>query len=423
MTISGGLPRRIPHRVSWRPAAANPASGELAAQPTTAPAVTDTRSEPGTTYLDCNATAPLLPACAAAMAEVAAQARGNPSSLHALGRQSRARIDEARQEVAELVGAKAEDVTFTSGGTEANVWALQAAFADRSGAAAGLAVTAVEHSSILETARELARQGVSLQVLPVDARGALLPIALARGTRLLAAMAANNETGTLFDVAGLAAVAHAAGARLHCDAVQALGKIVVDTGAWDADSGSVSAHKIGGPQGIGALVTRPGLTLSPLLRGGGQERGRRSGTENVMAIVGFGAAARETQRQWATAAVRARDLRDRLEARLLAALPGCAVQGDRERRLPNTSSLAFPGVKGEALVVHLDALGICVSTGSACSSGSSKPSHVLVAMGVTPAELGGALRVSLGPATTEAEIEMAGDAIVIAVRRLRALAA
>lgn len=373
-------------------------------------------------YLDCNATAPLLAECAAAMAEEAATARGNPSSLHALGRRARAVVDAAREAVARLVGAAPEAVAFTSGGTEANVWALRAAFAGN-GAAGGLAVSAVEHPSILETARDLERHGVALQVLPVDARGRLAPFGLEPGTRLLAAMAANNETGTLFDVPALAAAAHAAGARLHCDAVQALGKVPVDVVAWDVDSCAVSAHKIGGPQGIGALVTRPGLGVEPLLRGGGQEHGRRSGTENVMAIAGFGVAAQVAERDLAATAARMRALRDGLEADLLAALPDCAVQGDRERRLPNTASLGFAGVKGEALVVSLDAQGICVSTGSACSSGSGRPSHVLVAMGVPAGQLGGALRISLGPATTQAEVAVAVRAIVTAVRRLRALAA
>ncbi len=380
-------------------------------------------------YLDHNATTPLHPDAFTAMTPYWAGPRGNPSSMHSLGRQARDAIEAARAEVARLIGAAHPDsVVFTSGGTEANVQALRGAFAVRDARRDTLAVGTTEHPAVLETARALAASGVRVIGLGVDRRGGLNAEAadglggLDERLRLLSVMAANNETGVRFDVAALAARAHDLGALYHCDAVQLLGKGAIDVAAWQVDLCTASAHKIGGPQGVGCLYIRPGVVLPALVTGGGQERGLRSGTENVAGIVGFGAAARaasdEAQLRWQRLA----DLRDRFETIVCAALGELVsplVAG--VDRLPNTSALAFPGVTGEALLMHLDACGVCVSTGSACSSGSGEPSHVLVAMGLPAAIISGALRISVGWDTTAADIETAAAALVDAVRRLARL--
>jgi cysteine desulfurase len=347
-------------------------------------------------YLDYNATAPVRPAAAAAVAATL-EAVGNASSVHAAGRAARRRIEDARERVAALVGAAPAGVVFTSGGTEANALALTGSGAAR------LLVSAVEHDSVLRNAPEAAP-------IPVDRNGVVDLAALerllgdARGEPcLVSLMLANNETGVIQPVAEAAAIARTHGARLHCDAVQAAGKIAVDMIALGVDMLTLSAHKIGGPQGVGALVLRDGVTLTPLFRGGGQERGRRAGTENLPGIAGFGAAAAAALADLAAGApARIAAQRDRLEAALGSQ---AVVHGAGAARLPNTSCIGLPGRSAEIQVMALDLAGVAVSSGAACSSGKVRASHVLGAMGLSAADAGCAIRVSLGWASSEDDVD------------------
>lgn len=328
-------------------------------------------------YLDHNASSPLRPAALDAMVDALA-AGGNPSSVHRTGRAARARVDRARRQVASLVDARPADIVFTSGGTEANALALRGAGRRR------ILISAVEHASVMAAAPHA-------QTIPVDCDGVVELAALERllvandEPTLVSVMAANNETGVLQPIDEVVRLARAAGALVHCDAVQAAGR------PFDVDYLSLSAHKLGGPAGVGALVARAGAPLRPVIAGGGQESGRRGGTENVAGIVGFGAAAQEALGQ--------RDLslwRDRIEAALLAVAPGARVFGAGARRLGNTSCLGMPGVPAETQVMALDLAGVCVSAGAACSSGKVARSAVLAAMGVAADEADTALRISLG---------------------------
>ena len=357
-------------------------------------------------YLDHNATTPLRPEVRDAMVEALAL-DGNPSSVHAEGRAARAAIEGAREKVASLVGAKPDTVIFTSGGTEANSLAL-ASLASAPGAR--LYLTSIEHPSVLAGGRF---PPTAISQIPVTAEGVVdlevLATELAKphfqGTRaLVSVMAANNETGALQPVAEVAAIVHEAGGLVHSDAVQAAGKVPLDFAALGADLLTLSAHKLGGPKGVGALVLRQGIEIEPLLKGGGQERRRRAGTENVAGIVGFGVAAELAAADLGKASAIAK-LRDELEARVLAIAPEAVVFSASVPRLPNTSAIAVPGTKAETLVIGLDLAGIAVSSGSACSSGKVEASHVLRAMGVAPELAQGAIRVSLGPDSKGADIE------------------
>ncbi len=345
-------------------------------------------------YLDHNASAPMRPAVIRLLSECLADA-GNPSSVHGFGRRARRRVEEARARVAALVGACAEDVVFTSGGTEANTLAL------RGGGRERVLVSAVEHDSVL-------RAAPGAELLPVDGAGRVDPAAvsaaLAADERpaLVSVMLANNETGVLQPVAEIAAAAHAAGALVHCDASQAAGKIPVATAELGVDFLTLSAHKLGGPQGVGALVAAGDRLLTPLLLGGGQERGRRAGTENVAGIAAFGLAAEIAAAELGAFADLAA-LRDRIEEAVAAA--GGRVIAGGAPRLPNTSCLALPGVDSAVQVMALDLDGVAVSAGAACSSGKVKASHVLRAMAV-PADLAaGAIRVSLGWSSGADDVE------------------
>ena len=351
-------------------------------------------------YLDYNATAPVKPAVAEAMAE-ALLAPGNPSSIHGFGRAARKRIEEAREHIAALVDCAPAELVFTAGGTEANNTALKGA------GRRAIIASAIEHPAVLRAAEAGAGTRV---LLPVDAEGrvdmAALDGALAAhgADALVSVMLANNETGVIQPVAEIAARARAAGALVHCDAVQAPGRIPLSFAALGVDMMSLSAHKFAGPKGIGALVVRAGLDVAPLVHGGGQERGRRGGTENGAGIVGFGAAAALAREDLARAGEIA-TLRDRLEARLRETEAAVRVFSAGAARLPNTSCVTMPGVQSETQVMGLDLAGAAVSAGSACSSGKVEPSHVLRALGA-PDEVGGcAIRVSLGWATTEREID------------------
>jgi len=360
------------------------------------------------TYLDYNATAPLRDAVFAAMAEVMRQP-GNPSSVHRSGRQARRHVEEARDIVAAAVGAAPAGVIFTSGGTEANNLALSA-FPGRR-----VLASAVEHPSILK--------GKIDDVVPVDRHGVIDLVALDerlsadKTPALLALMLANNETGVVQPVAEAAALAHRYGALVHGDAIQALGKRPVDIAALGLDSLSLSAHKIGGPQGVGALVLADtDADLVPLLVGGGQERRHRAGTENVAGITGFGAAVADLGDIEAEAA-RLAALRERIERAALDNLPGVTLFGRKVARLPNTSCLALPKVPAQTLLMALDLAGFAVSAGSACSSGKLAPSSVLLAMGET-ALAGSAIRISLGWATEDQDIDSFIDKFVAIGQRL-----
>jgi cysteine desulfurase len=359
-------------------------------------------------YFDHNATTPLDPRVFEAMRPCLTDAAyGNPSSVHRYGRAARQALDQAREQVAVLVGAQASQLVFTSGGTEANNLALRGYAARHPGRR--MLVGAIEHACVIEPAQALARQGVPVEWIPATAQGhldlAALDALLAKGNvGLVAVMRANNETGVIQDIPAMAARVRAAGGVLHCDAVQAAGKLPLDFAASGAHTMTLSAHKLYGPRGAGVLVVDKTLELAPLLYGGGQEKGMRGGTENLAAIVGFGAAAELAQRELAQRAAHTRRLRDRLEDGLRA-IPGIVIFGDGAERLPNTVQFGTPGFESETLLMALDRKGIAVSSGSACHSGMTEPSHVLTAMGVDPVLARSAVRVSFGQGNTMAEAE------------------
>jgi cysteine desulfurase len=365
---------------------------------------------PERVYFDWNATTPLREAARQALQDALA-VPGNPSSVHAEGRAARRLVEDARERVARLAGARPADVIFTSSGTEANALALTPDIetADEKRPRDRLFMSAIEHASV-RTGGRFPRAAV--EDLPVDADGRLdlagLAQSLARASRpLVSIMLANNETGVVQPVAEAAALAHAAGGLLHVDAVQAAGRIACDIDTLGADLLTLSAHKIGGPKGVGALI-RSGEDIhfaDPLIRGGGQERGMRAGTENVAGIAAFGAAAAASLTRRAEEAAAMLNQRNRLEAGLKAITPQAIIFGESTERLPNTTLFALPGMKAETGVIAFDLEGVAVSSGSACSSGKVQPSHVLAAMGVSPALVQGAVRASLGWETTERDIE------------------
>lgn len=358
------------------------------------------RARPGVmarteTYLDWNATTPLRPEAAAAMSAVLARC-GNPSSVHRWGRSARQAVDQARPAVAALLNAPPEGVVFVSGGTEANHLVLLGSGCER------ILVSAVEHDSVLRAVPQAERILVDRDgVVVLDTLDRLL--AADPRPALVSVMLANNETGVLQPVAAIAAIARAHGALFHCDAVQAAGKIPLDARMIGADFVTLSAHKLGGPPGIGALVVTGELELTPLLRGGGQESGRRAGTENLAGIAGFAAAAVAATEEIAVYD-RVRALRDALEASLAATAPEAVVLGAAAPRLPNTAAISMPSVAAETQVIALDLDGVMVSAGAACSSGKVGPSHVLEAMGVNPDLVRSTIRVSLGWDSSEVDV-------------------
>ncbi|MGY3615006.1 cysteine desulfurase family protein [Bradyrhizobium sp. USDA 10063] len=360
-------------------------------------------------YLDWNATTPLRPEAKAAMA-AAWELCGNPSSVHAEGRQARRLVEDARGAIAAAVGGRAQDVVFTSCGTEANALALTPGVRRGGGAPVQrLLVSAIEHASVLSGGRFAAE---AIETIAVTPSGVLdlddLRSKLADGPpALVSVMLANNETGALQPVSEAAEIVHAAGGLLHVDAIQAFGKIGFDLESLQADLVTLSAHKIGGPKGVGAMVLVEGVErLEPLLHGGGQELGRRAGTENVAGISAFGAATRAAMAALSNDTVRVRSLRDRLEAGLRE-VDGIIVFSDSVPRLPNTTLFTAPGLKAETAVIGFDLAGIAVSSGSACSSGKVQPSHVLAAMGFRPDLAQGAVRLSLGWSTSGTDVDLA----------------
>ncbi|PKM43499.1 MAG: cysteine desulfurase [Gammaproteobacteria bacterium HGW-Gammaproteobacteria-1] len=376
-------------------------------------------------YLDHNATTPLDERVLEAMLPWLRGSYGNPSSVHAPGRAARAALERAREQVAALAGAHPSQVVFTSGGTEANNAALKGVAGRRP--AARIAVSAVEHASVQQPAAALARTGWTVETIPVTDQGEVtaqtVASVLRADTRLVSVMMANNETGVVNDIAAIAAVVRERGALMHTDAVQALGKQPVDFSAGGAHLMSVSAHKLYGPKGVGALLVDKAVDLEPLLHGGGQEKGRRGGTENLAGIVGFGRAAELAGAGMDTRRLRMNALRQRLEQGLRERVPQAVVFAAGATRLPNTVFLALPGIDGETLLLELDRMGLALSSGAACGSGYSEPSHVLQAMGVAPEIARCAVRVSLGAGNTEHDVDTLIAALQTQAARLQTLAA
>ena len=377
-------------------------------------------------YFDYNATTPLASEVIEAVARASRDTFGNASSVHHFGQQAKAALDDARSELAALIHGDPSEIVFTSGGTEADNMAIRgAAEAIEPTGRRHLIASAIEHEAVLNTLKALARRGWRTTLLPVDDSGIVAPDrlreALADDTALVSIMHANNEIGTIQPIAELAQLAHARGALLHTDAVQSLGKIPVDVRALGADLLSLSAHKFNGPKGAGALWIKRGTRLLPTVTGGKHERNRRAGTENVPAIVGLGVAARLAGGKLGAEAARVAALRDRLEEGILGGVPGTAVNGARGSRVPNTSNISFDRVEAESLLIALDLEGIAVSTGSACSSGTLEPSHVLRAMGLSTHRTQNSLRFSLGMFSTDAEVDRVVEVLPRLVEKLRGL--
>lgn len=375
-------------------------------------------------YLDYNAAAPLLPGVREAMAPFLDAEFGNPSSLHQAGQRARHAIESARETIARAIGAEIGEIFFTSGGTEANnlaLWGL--ARARLKAGAKRIVVSAVEHPSVFEAAAFLSRaEGLELAVVPVTREGKVYPDEVDRAaesdTAVVSVMHANNETGAVQPVREIASPLRRRGIPFHVDAVQSFGKIAFDVREIGCDAATLSAHKIGGPKGAGALYVRKGTPIQAIFHGGSQEKNVRPGTENVAGIAGFAAAAE--------AALRAREEEFRRLVSLkkdllrgLAGESGVTVNGPVEGALPNTLNVSFEGIDGQALVTALDIEGVCVSSGSACAAGSSEPSHVLTAMGLKEAAVKGAVRFSMGRGTTGRDIELCLEAVIRTLRRLR----
>ena len=374
-------------------------------------------------YADHAATTALSPRALEAMTPYFRDAYGNPSSLYTFGQQAKSDLDAARAEVARCLNAKPEEIFFTSGGTESDNWALKAVAELRGGKGRHIITSAIEHHAILHTLEHLEKAlGFSVTYLPVDSLGRVDPqgvkAAIRPDTILITVMAANNEIGTIEPIAEIGAIAREAGVLFHTDAVQAVGHIPVDVSAWNCDMLSLSGHKFHGPRGVGALYVRRGLRLPPLIHGGGQEKGRRSGTENVAGAVGLAAALREAVDGLEARSVLLAARRDRL-IEGLTRLPCSRLTGDPVHRLPGTASFVFEGVEGEALLLHLDAKGICASSGSACSSASLGPSHVLLAIGLPHEVAHGSLRLSLGEENTDEDVDYLLQAVPEVVEYLR----
>ena len=379
------------------------------------------REAKGVTYLDHNAITPMRPEAKAAVV-AALDVYGNPASVHAAGRAARDLLDRARAQVARALGAQPSDIVLTSGATESAALAIRGVLGAAPPGRGGLVVTAVEHQCVLSLAEALRAQGANVTVVPVDRRGlpdlGALRAAITERTALVCAMLANNETGVLLPVAEIAAAARDRGALLFTDATQAVGKVDVDVRTFGADLLALTGQKLGGPRGAGALWVKGGVRLAPVF-GGTQERGRRAGTENLPGIAGLGAAVEAALARHAEEEPRIRALRDRLEAGLVSTLPEARVNGAGAPRLPGTLSITIPGVDAETLLIALDLEGLCASAGSACHSGSTKPSAVLAAMGLSVEEARGTLRLSLGWSSTAEDVTRALEVVPRLARQVR----
>jgi cysteine desulfurase len=376
-------------------------------------------------YLDYNSTTPVDRAVLEAILPYFADNFGNASSIHSAGQRGRAAVDAARDSVAALIGAKPAEIVFTSGGTEADNLALFGSVAASNQTRKHIITTAIEHHAVLNAAQALEEQGVEVTFVPVGASGIVDPEDIRRALRpetiLISVMHANNEIGTIQPIEEIGRIAAEADVYLHSDAVQSAGKLPLDVNRLGVDFLSLSAHKIYGPKGVGALYVRAGTPLEPQSYGGHHERDQRPGTENVPGIVGLGKAAELANENLTGDVLQLAILRDRLERALVGSLPSVRINGDAKWRIPNTTNLAFAGASGESLVIALDLQGVACSTGAACSSGAVEPSHVLLAIGLSPDDARSSLRFSLGRTTTSDEIESAIEIIPAAVERLRAL--
>jgi cysteine desulfurase len=377
-------------------------------------------------YFDHNATTPVAPPVVDAVSRALAEEFGNASSVHHFGQQAKAALDTARGRVAALLHAESADIVFTAGGTESDNFAIRgAAEALDARGRRHLVASAIEHEAVLNTCRHLERRGWRLTLVAPTAEGLVDPDAVrevvSADTALVSVMHANNEIGTVQPIAAIAGIAHGAGALFHTDAVQTVGKVAVDVRTLGADLLSLSGHKFGAPKGTGALWIRRGTRLVPMITGGRHERNRRAGTENVPSLVGFGVAATLAADGLTDHATAMRALRDRLEAGVLATVPGAMVNGRRDARVPNTSNISFDRVEAESLLIALDLEGIAVSTGSACSSGTIEPSHVLKAMRLPPARTQSAIRFSLGHGNTADEVDRVIAVLPAIVEKLRSL--
>jgi cysteine desulfurase len=377
-------------------------------------------------YLDHNATTPVAAEVADRMDRAVRELWGNASSVHHFGQQAKAAVDDARSHVAALVGGDPAEIVFTAGGTESDNFALRgAAEALEATGRRHLIATGIEHEAVLKTLAALGKRGWRITLLSVDASGIVSPDALRDAmtdeTALVSVMHANNEIGTVQPLAELVQIAKARGAVFHSDAVQSAGKIPIDVRALGVDMLSLSAHKFYGPKGVGALWLRKGVRLTPFMTGGRQERNRRAGTENVPGIVGLGAAARQALALLHANGARIGALRDRLEAGVLAAVPGAERNGALEPRVPNTTNISFQRIEAESLLIGLDLEGIAVSSGSACSSGTLEPSHVLKAMGLPHLRTLSSIRFSLGTGNTDADVDHVIKVLPPLVDKLRSL--
>jgi cysteine desulfurase len=374
-------------------------------------------------YLDHNATTPLRPEAIDAMLRVLRDDFGNPSSVHWAGQAARDAVARARAQVGSLLGVDPDTIVFTSGATEASNTVIRHAAARAPAHGDTVVTCATEHPAVLDVCEELREEGVVVRVLPVERDGRLDPerfrAELSDRTLLASVMWVNNETGVIQPIETLVAIAREAGVPFHSDAVQALGKIPLDLSVVPLDYASFSAHKLGGPKGVGALYAREGVRFAPLLRGGPQERRRRAGTENVPGIVGFGAACEAAQADMQERSVRLGSLRDHLWQAIAAKIPDAHLNGSEEHRVAHTLSVSFAGADGEALVEALDLEGVAVASGAACASGSTEPSHVLVAMGIPTSIGAGAIRISLGFDSTAADVERVAAVLPDVVARVR----
>ncbi len=373
-------------------------------------------------YFDNNATTPLSPEVLDAMLPFLREHWGNPSSIYGFGRQLTKPLDLAREKVAALINAEPREIIFTSGGTESNNSALQSAL-DTRPQRRHIVVTAVEHSATIKFCAHLKNLGLEVTLVPVDVEGRLdlrvLEQSIRTETAIASVMTANNETGVLFPINEIAAICRTKDVLFHTDAVQAPGKLKIDVRESGVDFLSLSAHKLYGPKGVGMLYVKRGVKYQPYVIGGGQEQGRRGGTENVAGIIGFGCAAELAMAQLSDANTRVRALRDKLEAGILKSIPGVTRNGSAAERLPNTSNLSFEGIEAEGILLLLDEQGICASSGSACTSGSLDPSHVLLAMGRDPAQARASVRFSLGIYNTEADVDFVLKQLPPIIAKLR----
>lgn len=374
-------------------------------------------------YLDHNATTPLDPRVFEAMKPYLMETFGNASSPHHLGRLAKQALEESREIVAKVIGAKPEEIIFTSGGTEADNLAIRGIASRKDERKGHIITSSIEHHAVISTCNALEKDGFSVTYLPVDSQGRINPDkvknSIRRDTILISVMHANNETGVIEPIADIGRIAREYSIPFHSDAVQAVGKISVDVREICADMLSLSSHKIYGPKGIGALFVKDGIELSPILAGGHHERGLRAGTENIPAIVGFAQALRIAIEEMDSYQTKVSALQNKLESELLDNIDQVEIHGAKAKRLPHTSHIGFTSVEAESILLHLDLKGIAASSGSACTTGESEPSHVLLAMGISPELAQGSIRMSLGRENTEEEVDYTVNVLKDTIRKLR----